>query len=172
MLPFTGQTGTTPRAFIESLNHAITSVWIWLPQSQEWEGWITNWPNDGRYYPALSSLTHGDLIIVYAPAATTANYPFPEMLDHPDADTFALSPRYSTHLFIGSTSLSLPSLIDSSMYYVSTVVRWNSRLQEWDYYLPRSQPMSYLPYIWFETVDPTDIVFIHNIMPEPMSMRW
>lgn len=172
MLPFNGRTGTTPRAFIESLNHVITSVWIWLPQSQKWKGWITNYPNDGRHYPVLSSLTNGDLIIVYAPAAVTITYPMPTMQDLLNADTFPLPPRYSSHIYTGLTPASLASMIDNSEYYVTAIVRWNSQLQEWDYFLPRRQPMSYLPYIWFETINPADIIFIYNVMPEPMSMRW
>jgi len=169
MLPFNGETGTTPEAFARELEGAVASVWVWDDQTQSWKGWVAGVGTFG-----LTSLTKGDAVVAYMPVAAQVSYSPASLLEPPAATgSLVVPPMYSLQIFGGETSRSLPDLLGSAWANVIPVVfRWNNQAQEWNYFLPGRQPLPSVDIPWFDTINPGDVVFVFNATSEAVTIPW
>ncbi len=167
LVPFNGATGTSPADFAASLDNAISSLWLWNPRTQGWDGWTAVHGEVG-----LSSLTRGDVLMVYAPQQARISYTPADLLA-PSSPTGSLSlaPGYNVYYYGGSASVALEDII-AQPSPIAVIFLWDSRTQGWRYHLPSVGPLPQIQIPWFDSLSPGDGMLIYNAIGQSTTITW
>lgn len=167
LVPFNGATGTSPAAFASALDNAISSLWLWNPRTQGWDGWTAV---NGEL--GLSSLTRGDVLMVYAPQQVSISYTPADLLAAPrPTGNLSLAPGYNVYYYGGAASVELDDII-SQPSPIAVIFLWDSRTQGWRYHLPSIGPLPQINIPWFDSLSPGDAMLIYNAIGQSTTITW
>lgn len=168
MLPFNGETGTTPQDLALTLRGGISSVWVWDAGLQNWRGWASGHGNVG-----LDQLTKGDIIVVYSPRVALIEFRPLDLFDPPAATgNQRMEPVYSLQVFGGTVWEDLGGLFGDEPGSILVLFRWDAADQDWEYYLPGRAPVDTVDIEWFDFIVPRDVVFAYNAVGVTVTVPW
>lgn len=167
LVPFNGTTGTSPAAFAAALDNAISSLWLWNPRTQGWDGWTAVHGEVG-----LSSLTRGDVLMVYAPQQASISYTPADLLaaSRPTGN-LTLAPGYNVYYYGGAASVDLGDIINQPSP-IAVIFLWDSRTQGWRYHLPSVGQLPQIQIPWFDSLSPGDGMLIYNAIGQSTTITW